>query len=238
MVVDDAGVFLTQRALPRLALVEVALTTDSLHLSAQGQATTLEVPLAARDLPRRRVRVWRDECEALGEGPAAAAWLSAWLGQPAHLVRFDPAHRRLSGHEWTSGADAENRFSDGFPLLVSSQESLDELNRRLAVPVPMDRFRPNLVISGLRAHGEDEIDSLIADGLEIRPVKPCERCRITTTDQRTAEAGVEPLRTLATYRRDESLDGVTFGMNATVTARAGATLEIGGRLLTSARSTR
>lgn len=227
MVVDAEDRFLTQRALPRMALIETAFTTDVLRLSAPGLSNRLDVPLLTHNLTRCRVRVWRDDCDALDEGPAAAAWLSDFLGTPARLVRFDPAQRRLSNHEWTRGADAENRFSDGYPVLVVSEESLDDLNRRLDVPLPMNRFRPNIVIRGIGPHGEDGLHSLSADDFEIRLVKPCERCRITTTDQATAEVGVEPLQSLAAYRRDERLNGVTFGMNGIVTTGAGAWLTAG-----------
>ncbi len=227
MVVDAEGQFLTQRALPRLALIETALTSETLRLSAPGQSDALELSLAGRDRPRCRVRVWRDDCGALDEGSVAAAWLSAFLGQAVRLVRFDPAHRRLSNHQWTHGVDAENHFSDGYPLLVLGEESLEDLNRRLVAALPMNRFRPNIVIRGLGPHGEDVANVLRGDGFEIRLVKPCERCRITTIEQTTAAVGKEPLRTLATYRRDPALGGVTFGMNGIVTAHAGTPLAVG-----------
>ena len=233
MVVDAEGQFLTQRALPRMALIETALTSDTLRLTAPGQSDALELSLAGRDRPRCRVRVWRDDCAALDEGAAAAGWLSAFLGKAVRLVRFDPAHRRLSDPQWTHGMDAENHFSDGYPLLVIGEESLEDLNRRLDVALPMDRFRPNIVIRGLGPHGEDVANVLRGDGFEIRLVKPCERCSITTTDQTTAAVGKEPLRTLATYRRDAVLNGVTFGMNGIVTAHAGTLLALGMRLTAS-----
>lgn len=237
MVVDADGQFLTQRAQPRMALVETALSADTLRLSVTGQSKALEVSLAERDLPRCRVRVWSDDCDALDEGSAAAEWFSAFLGKPVRLVRFAPAQSRLSNHEWTRGVDAENRFSDAYPLLVISEESLDELNRRLDVPLPMNRFRPNVVIRGLGPHGEDHLNVLSADGFEIRLVKPCDRCCVTTTDQDTAEVGKEPLRTLATYRRDKTLNGVTFGMNGIVTiARAGTLLTVDTHLNASTAS--
>lgn len=230
MVVDAAGRFLTQRELPRMALVKTEFAADHLRLSAPGQSEFLELPLAERTLPHRPVRVWDDDCEALDEGEEAAEWFGRFLGKSARLVRFDPAHRRLSSHEWTRSVDAENRFSDAFPVLIISEESLDELNRRLTSPLPMNRFRPNIVVRGSGAHGEDHIDALDGDGFEIRLVKPCVRCRITATDQATAEVGKEPLQTLATYRRDAVLEGVTFGMNGIVAARPGARLAVGMRL--------
>ena len=233
MVVDYAGRFVTQRQLPRMALIETELAADALHLRAPGRAT-LTVPLAVRPLERMRVEVWRHGCEAFDESAAAAKWFSALLGGAHRLVRFDPGHRRLSDRGETGGVEAENRFSDGFPLLVISEESLAELNHRIGAPtpLPMDRFRPNIVIAGGHPHLEDRVPRLLGDGIELRLVKPCTRCRITTTDQLTAEVGKEPLRTLATYRHDERLEGVTFGMNAIVTAGAGVRLKVGMKLET------
>ena len=233
MVVDADGQFLTQRALPRMALIETALTSDTLRLSAPGQSDALELSLAGRDLPLRRVRVWSDDCAAHDEGSAAAGWLSAFLGKAVRLVRFDPTHRRLSSHQWTHGVEAENRFSDGYPLLVISEESLEDLNSRLDTALPMNRFRPNIVIRGIGPHGEDDANGLSGDGFEIRLVKPCVRCSITTIEQTTAAVGKEPLRTLATYRRDAALNGVTFGMNGIVIAHAGTPLAVGLRLTAS-----
>ena len=233
MVVDADGQFVTQRTLPRMALIETALTSDALRLSAPGQSDTLELSLARRDLPLRRVRVWRDDCDALDEGSEAAGWLSAFLGKAVRLVRFDPAHRRLSDHQWTRGKDAENRFSDGYPVLVISEESLEYLNSRLDVALPMNRFRPNIVIRGIGPHGEDDADLLHGGGFEIRLVKPCARCSITTVEQMTAATGKEPLVTLATYRRDAALGGVTFGMNGIVTSHADTPLAVGMRLAAS-----
>jgi hypothetical protein len=228
MIVDATGNFLTQRQLPRMALIETQLTRDALVLSSAG-ANPIEVPLqnAAREL--RSVQVWRHECGAFDEDDDAAHWLSDLLDRPVRLVRFDPEHRRSSNREWTGGIAAENRFTDGYPMLLVSEESLDELNRRLgdAGPLPMDRFRPNVVIRGVGAHGEDRLRSLHVGDIELRPIKPCTRCPITATDQRSAVTGAEPLRTLATYRRDQRLGGVTFGMNTILAAGDGLTLRVG-----------
>ncbi len=230
MVVDAEGQFLTQRTLPRMALIETAITSDSLRLRVQGQSDALELSLADRDLPSCRVRVWQDDCAALDEGSAAADWLSACLGTAVRLVRFDPAHRRISERQWTHGVDAENRFSDGYPLLVIGEESLEDLNSRLDVAMTMDRFRPNIVIRGLGPHGEDDAHVLRGDGFEIRLVKACVRCSVTTIEQTTGAMGKEPLRKLATYRRDPTLGGVTFGMNGIVTALDDTPLTVGMRL--------
>jgi uncharacterized protein YcbX len=228
MVVDAAGKFLTQRQLPRMALIETRLTPDALELSAAGQGR-VRVPLKAPLEKRVPVQVWRHECEAFHAGDAAEQWLTKSLGQPARLVRFDPAHRRLSNRDWTGGLAAENRFSDGYPVLVLSEESLAELNRRMGAPEPlgMDRFRPNVVFRGATPHAEDAASALTTQDIELRLVKPCTRCPITATNQLTAEVGKEPLRTLATYRRDEKLGGVTFGLNAIVARGMGARLRVG-----------
>lgn len=236
LVVDEHGRFLTQREFPQLAGVETALTADNLRVSSPLQSTTLTLPLAQRDLRPCQVQIWRDTCSALDEGPAAAEWFSGLLGKAVRLVRFDPDCRRLCSPDWTAGAEAENQFSDGFSLLLISQASLDDLNRRLQTALPMNRFRPNLIVSGLPAFGEDQLVSLRFGELEIRPVKPCVRCSMTTTDQQTLEIGREPLRTLATYRHDHELGGVTFGMNAIITAGASTRLTIGSKFLGRNRS--
>jgi hypothetical protein len=226
MIVTPEGRFVTQREVPRLALIETELDKDALTLAAPG-AGRLVVPLElSADV--RQVTVWGDHCPAFDQGEPAARWLTELLGRPLCLVRFDPAHRRLSNSTWTGRVEAPNRFSDGYPLLAISRASLDDLNARLPVPLPMDRFRPNLVLEGLPPYGEDAIGDLVAGDVRLRCVKPCTRCAITTTNQATAEVeGDEPLRTLKSYRWDKALRGVTFGQNLIVVAGAGAHLHVG-----------
>jgi hypothetical protein len=229
MVVTPEGRFVTQRECPRLATVGVSLDGRALTLAAEGGGS-VAVPLDLRGAPVE-VAVWRDRCQAHDQGEDAAHWLSEWLGRPTQLVRFAPAQRRLSDPAWTGGVEAPNRFSDGYPLLALSRASLDDLNARLPVPLPMDRFRPNLVLDGLPPYGEDELQDLIAGALRLRRVKPCTRCAITTTDQKSGTVdGDEPLRTLKTYRWDPRLRGVTFGQNLIVVAGAGARLRVGMEL--------
>lgn len=229
MVTNGAGRFLTQRELPRLALLRPSLSADALRLDAPGMSS-LSVPMAQRG-PPRRVRIWNDQCAALDEGDAAAEWLSAWLGSDSRLVRFDPRQRRLSSSEWTGGLQAENRFSDGFALLLLGTASLQDLNARLQVPLPLDRFRPNIVLEGLDPYGEDRIAELRAEGIRLRIVKPCARCSITTTNQQSGEVeGEEPLATLKRYRYDPKLKGVLLAQNAIVIEGAGRTLRRGQRL--------
>jgi hypothetical protein len=226
MVVTPEGRFVTQRDEPRLAVVAAGLDADALMLSAAG-AGGVSVPLDLRGAATV-VTVWRDRCRAFDQGEDAARWLGEFVGRPLRLVRFDAAGRRLSDTAWTGGREAPNRFSDGFALLAVSRASLDDLNARLPVPLPMDRFRPNLVLEGLPPYGEDGLGELVAGTVRLRRVKPCTRCVITTTDQVTGTvAGDEPLRTLKSYRWDAALRGVTFGQNLIVVAGAGAHLRVG-----------
>jgi uncharacterized protein YcbX len=229
MIVTPEGRFVTQREQPRLALISTSLDDQQLHLTAPG-ARDITVPFDFQGEPVQ-VTVWRDRCQAHDQGEAAARWLSDFLGRPLRLVRFDPAHRRPSDAAWTGGVDAVSRFSDGFALLAISLASLADLNARLSVPLPMNRFRPNLVLDGLPPYNEDALGDLTAGGVRLRRVKPCTRCSITTTNQVTgAVEGDEPLRTLKTYRWDAALRGVKFGQNLIVVTCAGEHLRSGMEL--------
>ncbi|MBL0090262.1 MAG: MOSC N-terminal beta barrel domain-containing protein [Ideonella sp.] len=239
MVVDALGQMLTQRELPRMALIQPTLRTSELVLRAPGMLA-LHLRLDAVEGPTT-AKVWNDEVRAYGMGDLANQWFSDFLGAPGlRLVRFDPEQRRLSNRRWTGEIEAENAFSDGFPLLVASTASLAELNRRLAeegvAPVTMQRFRPNLVLDGLQAaHDEDFIDELTiateAGPVRLRLVKPCVRCSIPDVDPGTAEAGQAVGRVLATYRSDARMGGgITFGMNAVVLDGFGHTLRQGAEV--------
>jgi uncharacterized protein len=234
MFVTPGGRFLTQREEPRLARVSASVQPGELLLSAEG-AGEVRVPLDFRGL-RGEVTVWRDRVSAFDQGDEPAAWISSLLGRDARLVRIDPAARRRCDPAWTADAAAHSRFSDGYPLLVVSRASLDDLNSRLPTALPMDRFRPNLVLDGLPPYGEDAVNEFTAQGIRLRVVKPCTRCSITTTDQSAGVAtGEEPLRTLKSYRWDAALHGVTFGQNTIVIEGAGSTLEAGMSLTASFR---
>lgn len=223
MLVDADGRFVTQRELPRMALVQAQLKAYELVLRAPGMLA-LHLALDAVEAPCR-VTVWKDEVAAYDMGDLAAQWFSDFLQQPLRLVRFDPEQRRLSNRQWTGDIEAENAFSDGYPLLVVSQASLDGLNARLAAaghaPVTMARFRPNLVIAGVEAHDEDHIDEIVFDTedgpVRLKLVKPCPRCPIPDIDPATAERGHAVGDTLQGYRADPRVDGaISFGMNAVI----------------------
>ena len=227
MVVTPAGRFLTQRELPKLALVSPQLRDDALVLGAPGMAT-LSLRLDDRSGERRPVIVWRDACQGIDAGDGAADWFSAFLGRPVRLVRFDESQRRTTDPHWSAGIEGETRFTDGFPLLVLSRASLDDLNARLPHPLPLDRFRTSVLLEGCEAYAEDRMSELVLGAATVRLVKPCTRCVITTTDQATAvREGEEPLRTLRTYRWDAKLRGVAFAQNAVVASGAPAELHVG-----------
>ena len=234
MVVDADGNFVSQRELPRMALIRPQLKTFEIILRAPGMLA-LHLAIDAVEQPVR-VRVWDDEVAAYNMGAVAAQWFTDFLGEPLRLVRFDPEHRRLSSLKWTGGVEAPNQFSDGFPVLVASEASLTDLNARLAAAghaaVDMARFRPNLVLGGVEAHDEDRLDVLrIATGTgiaELKPVKPCARCPIPNIDPATAASSPAVGDTLQGYRQDARLDGaVTFGMNAIVLQGDGQVLRVG-----------
>ena len=234
MVVDADGGFVTQRQLPRMVLVRPQLKTFEMVLRAPGMLA-LHVALDTVEKPVR-VRVWDDEVAAFDMGDLCAQWFSDFLGQPLRLVRFDPAQRRLSARRWSGAIEAENTFTDGFPILVASTAGLDELNRRLLAQgepaVTMARFRPNLVLDGLDAHGEDGLDEIVFDTpdgpVRLKLVKPCARCPIPDIDPASAETGHAVGDTLAGYRADARLDGqITFGMNAVIVDGIDRALRVG-----------
>lgn len=229
MVVTLAGRFLTQREVPRLALIGITVGEPELRIDApEMPALTVPAQLAGESHP---VTVWKDQCAARDAGDEPAEWFTRALSRPVRLVQFDASVPRPSNVEWTQGIEALNGFTDGFPVLVISEASLDDLNSRLATPLPMDRFRPNVVLSGLNAYDEDRIHELVAGEVRLRIVKPCTRCVITTTDQATAQVvGPEPLRTLRSYRWNAQLQGVAFGQNVIVASGVGEELHVGQQL--------
>ena len=209
MLVGDDGKFLSQREHHQLALVRVQLDRDRLRLDAPG-LPPLDVAVDGGVGPSSRVQVWDDECGAVSEGDDAARWFSRHLGCSARLVRMVSDDARPLGSSTAQPGDRVS-FADGFPFLLLSTASLDGLNRRLPLPVPMDRFRPNIVVDGCEAHAEDGWHRVRIGEVPFRFAKPCARCVITTVDQMTGERGREPLRTLSTYRtRDRQ---ILFGQN-------------------------
>ena len=211
MVVDEHDRFLSQREISRLALIQARLDDGGLVLRCPGLAPLRVAP--EQSVERRIVRIWRDRCPADDQGEEPAAWVSRALGHPCRLVRKTADVPRQVDQRYAVSPDDVVSFADGYPMLVTSTSSLDALNRELEVPLPMNRFRPNLVVSGWEApFCEDRVRRLRAGAVELALVKHCARCVVTTVEQATAERGEEPLRTLARIRRRG--DGVLFGENA------------------------
>jgi uncharacterized protein YcbX len=208
MVVDERGRFLTQREEPSLALVDVVMTGEKLVLSA-GELTSLALPARPTDGPRREVEIWRDRVSAI-EDAEGSRFMSDYLLRRVHLVYMpDDVERRVNPAR-ARPTDLVG-FADAYPLLVISEESLADLNGRLAQPLTMTRFRPNVVIAGAEPYAEDAFARVRIGGVSFRGPKRCDRCAITTVDPETGKTGKEPLATLATYRREGN--DVFFGMN-------------------------
>lgn len=233
MIVNSKGRMMTQRIEPRLALVEVHLPEEALNgqwgslpldsalsLHAPGMEI-LQVPLAA-GAPKSRVEhasVWEWTGSVLDEGPDAAEWFTRYLGKTCRLVRFDTDNEmRASDPAYAAGFRAA--FSDGFPFLVISQSSLDALNEKLPDPLPISRFRPNILVQGCEPFAEDLWETFTISNLKFHGVKLCSRCKVTTVDQETAQEATEPLRTLQTFRAGKFMPlskgkgKVFFGQNA------------------------
>ncbi|HEY4542654.1 MAG TPA: MOSC N-terminal beta barrel domain-containing protein [Noviherbaspirillum sp.] len=237
MVVDANGEFLSQRSHPRMALIRPRIKAESLELRAPGMLP-LEVPLglpAPEDERVIEVRVFGDTVKAYDCDEVTAHWFSSFLGTPSRLARFHIDARRVVDRKWTGGIETTTMFSDGFPVLVISQASLADLNEKLLAQgreaVAMDRFRPNVVLDGIAAFEEDFAATIRAGEAVLKPVKPCARCAIPSVDQTSGEHVADPLDILRGYRANAKVKGgITFGMNAIVTAGAGTTLRVGQEL--------
>lgn len=216
MLVDGDGLFISQRELPQMALIQPAIDDGFLTVHAPGRRP-LSLPLhRGRDVPRL-AQVWNDHCLSWDEGQDAADWFSEALGVDCRLVRMTDEHVRRVDERYAR-RPAQTGFSDGYPLLLVSEASLDDLNRRLIErgkqPITMSRFRPNVVIGGAEAYAEDGWHTAQIGAVTLDIVKPCARCAITTVDQASGEKpeSEEPLATLSIYRKREGK--VYFAQNA------------------------
>ncbi len=252
MVVDAGGEFVSQREQPRLALVTPQFRRGELILRAPGMLA-LHVNLDGVE-GAVKVQVWDDQVPAFDMGDIAAQWFADFLslteaGLPGanaakmRLVRFDPEHNRLASKKWTGGVDAPYQFADGFPLLVTSNASIDSLNGKLATSghpaVGVERFRPNIVLAGVDAHDEDRLQSYRIQAADangplqvvLKPCKPCARCSIPDVNPATGASSPEVSDHLQTYRANAQMDGaITFGMNAIIERGVGATLRVGQKV--------
>jgi uncharacterized protein len=223
MVVDPSGVFISQREIPRLALLRPRIDGGALTITAADHPP-LSIPLDAPSGPTQLVTVWADTVAAR-EVPNTAPWLTRVLGVHARLVHMHDDTVRPVDPRFANGTERVS-FADGFPFLLISEGSLHTLNEKLATPLPMNRFRPNLVVDGVEPHAEDGWTRIQIGEITLDVVKPCARCVTTTVDQATAERSKEPLRTLATYRKVGS--EVMFGQN--VIHRTTGRLQVGDRV--------
>lgn len=209
MLVDAAGKFLTQRQFPRMALIQVRLAEKRLVVDAPNQPS-LSIPLDDESDHRLSVQIWHDSCDAIPLGHQFNRWFSQVLGISCQLV-YMPENSIRPIHPSYAQPGESVSFADGFPFLLISEASLQDLNQRLEQPVPMNRFRPNLVVCGCDAFAEDRWRQIRIGSIPFRVVKPCSRCRITTVDQSQGIPGKEPLATLANYRQWNGK--IFFGQN-------------------------
>jgi uncharacterized protein YcbX len=227
MVVDDAGVFVSQREHPKLALVEPRLTADGLVLNAPGM-TELVVSREAQQTRSCEVELFGEKMPSLLVGDEPSKWFGEYLGGNFRLVSRDPGFLRKGGVQYPSRDVAPTSFVDNYGILVISEASRSDLNNRLVSGVPMNRFRPNIVVEGVDAYGEDYFASVSTGDIMLRFVDVCYRCNMTTIDQEKAEFGQEPLQTLGRYRNSKV--GVRFGSYAAVADGIGKKLTAGSPL--------
>lgn len=215
MLVDEGGQFLTQRTFPRMVLIAPRFEGEDLVVEAPGMPP-LRIQSWSGEGDWVGVRIWHDELRVPHPNPGYSEWFSSFLGRPCQLVHLPdtvarPVEAPYDQPPWRVS------LSDGFPLLVLGQASLDLLNAKLQVPVTVERFRPNLVIAGSAAHQEDNWRRVRIGEVELALVKPCARCAIPLVNPVTAETGVEPMQTLAQYRKTSASNKVMFAQNALVT---------------------
>lgn len=235
MLVTLDGQFLTQREYPRMATVVPRVEGATLVVTAPGMPP-LQLPLARQAAALTlRVQIWDDVVDAADCGDAAASWFQQTLGGACRLVRFLPGLDRPTSTTWTGGAASSARFADAYPLLLIGSSALEEINARMLAAgraaLPMDRFRPNLVVDGTDPFEEDYTESLRAGDVLVKPVKPCARCPIPAVDQATGIPGPDPLDILQSWRTKAILDGaVCVGMNCIVADGEGGLLRVGQEL--------
>ena len=225
MLVDETGEFMSQRAHPRMALISTSISDEHLTVGAPGMPD-LEIPLRQEDENLVDVSAWGDTNRGATVGEEADRWFREFLQFPCRLVRKPEDDPRLVDSLYAVSGD-EVSFADGFAFLLISEASLEDLNGRLADPLPMNRFRPNFVVDACDPYAEDGWGRLRVGSVPFRVAEACPRCAVTTVDQRTGTRGKEPLRTLATYRKSEG--EVFFGRNlihdALGTVRVGDPIE-------------
>ncbi len=234
MIVDRENRFLTQRTHPHMARIVPEVEGGALTLRAPG-LPALHV-MAGQGGEPLTVTIWEDTCRAVTQGAEADAWVTRALGEPARLVKVAPGMGRTASAQYAQEVAAPLAFPDGYPLLVCSESSLADLNTRLPQAMPMERFRPNLVLAGIPPWAEDRVARVSIGPVSLRLVKPCTRCSIPTFDHVSGEPAFNVLRVLKGFRFNRALRGVTFGENAVVESGAGHILAAGSHCEISYRS--
>ncbi len=211
MLVDDNGIFLTQRKFHEMALLQVEIMEGGLKVSHKTKTIEpLFIPFHAKAYNHLKVQVWDDECDAYTISDAINSWFSMVLNKSCRLVYMPDDSLRKVDKRYAKGDDI-NSFSDGYPILILGEAALDYLNQQLETALPINRFRPNLVFTGGRPHEEDHWEEFQIGSAVFYGVKPCARCIMTTINQESGESGQEPLKTLATYRKVDNK--ILFGQN-------------------------
>ncbi|MCE7066413.1 MOSC domain-containing protein [Dyadobacter sp. CY326] len=216
LIIDETNTFITQRVFHQMALIDVSLEQEGLKIFQRNNPkNSILVPYEPVSAEKLSVKIWDDIAEAVTVSNEADSWLSAQLGQPVRLVMMPESTQRKADPRYAKNGENVS-FADGYPFLVISQASLDELNTRLESPISMIRFRPNFVIAETQPFAEDQWKRIAIGGLGFEIVKPCARCVLTTVDPATGQKGAEPLKTLAGYRRVNNK--VLFGQNLVATS--------------------
>ena len=229
MLVDEGGMFFTQREIPAMACLHCSPSVNGFSVTDIRDGDAIDLPWALMEGEEMQVTVWDDALLAWLAPITWSAWFSKKLGRPVLLVFMPDSASRAVDPRYAQGITS---LSDGYPYLILSQASLNDLNARMEAPITMERFRPNIVIAGGEAYQEDKWKEIAIGKARFQLVKPCARCAITTTDQRTGERGKEPLRTLATYRKRVTAEGIVkvdYGMNAM--AMSGDVVEVGDAVM-------
>jgi len=227
MLIDENNRFLSQREHAQMALFKIELETDSLKVTYTTDGSHINIPFTPLKQDLLDVIIWDDTCTGQLVSDVVDAWFTVKLGIPARLVYMpDETHRATDPRYTTQGTIAS--FADAYPALLIGQASLDDLNKRLAEPLPMNRFRPNIVFEGGEPYSEDLMDHIRINGIDMYGVKLCARCIMTTIDQQTAVKYKEPLKTLARYRRkgNKILFGQNLAFNSTGTLSIGDEINV------------
>ncbi len=210
MLVNEANLLITQRTHPHLSQISIALTDNNI-VASHKNLPDLEIPLKLEGEDHIRVTVWDDQVNALEASTAINEWFSKIAGESCKLAFMpEDASRPVNPKRAINGENVS--FADGYPYLIIGQDSLDDLNSRMDVDIPMHRFRPNIVVEGSKAYEEDEWNDIQIGEVKFHVTHPCKRCVFTTIDQETGKKGLEPMKTLATYRREGK--EVIFGVNS------------------------